>query len=51
MIIKPLLALHGAPYLDVLLDKPLHHKGRFVILAAQPVKHEYQQNIKPALQG
>ena len=51
MIVKTLLALHGAPYFDILLDEPLHHKGRFIVLASQAVKHEYQQNIKFSLQG
>ena len=39
------------PYFNILFDKPLHHKGCFIILAAQAVKHEYQQNIKFSLQG
>lgn len=34
MGIKPLLALHSAPDLDPVLDKPLYHKGGFIILAA-----------------
>ena len=51
VIVKPLLALHGAPYFNILLDKPFHHKGRFIVLAAQPVEHKHQQNIKFALQG
>ena len=49
--IKPLLALLGAPYLDAVLHKPLHHKGRLVIFAAQAVKHEHKQDVKCALQG
>ena len=51
MAVKPLLTFFGAPYLDSVIDKPLYHKGRFVIFAAQPVKHKDQQDIKFALFG
>ncbi len=46
MGIKPLLALHGAPYLNAVLDKPLNNKGGFIVPTAQAVKHEYQKNVK-----
>lgn len=51
MIIKPLLSLHSTPYFDAVLYKPLDYKRRLIVLAAQAVEHEYQQNVKPALQG
>ena len=51
MIIKTLLALHGAPYLNAVFHKPFDDKRSFIVLAAQAVKHENQQNIKPTLQG
>lgn len=51
MIVKPLLSLHGAPNLDAVLHEPFHHKGRFIVPAAQAVKHEHQQDVKLALQG
>ena len=51
MIIKTLLALHGAPHFNILLDKPLNHKRRFIVLTAQAIEHEHQQNVKLALQG
>ena len=51
VIIETLLSLHRAPNLDAVLHEPLHHKGSFIVLSAQAVKHEYQQNIKLALQG
>ena len=51
MIVKALLALLCAPDLYTILGKPLHHKGRFIVLAAQPVKHEHQQDVKLPLAG
>jgi hypothetical protein len=49
MVVEPLLALYGAPNLYAVLDEPFHHKGRFIVLAAQAVKHIDQQNFKLAL--
>ena len=46
MVIKPLLAFSRAPDFDSLLDKPLHHKGRFVLASAKTVKHENQKDIE-----
>ena len=51
MGVKTLLTFHGAPDFNALLDKPLHDKRRFIVPAAQAVKHENQQNIKLAFQG
>ena len=51
VIVKPLLTLLGAPHPDAVLDKPFHHKGRFIRDAANAVKHEHKQNIKLALLG
>ena len=49
MGIKSLFPLHRAPDLDSVLHEPFNHKGRFVLLAAEAVKHEHQQNVKFAL--
>ena len=49
--IKTLLTLLGTPYPDAVLDKPFHHKGRFVSDTPDAVKHEHQQNIELALLG
>ena len=46
VVVKPLLSLFGAPDFDSLLDKPLHHEWRFIIPAAQPVKHEDKQDVE-----
>ena len=46
MVVKPLLALLGAPDLDPILDEPLHHKGRLIFLAPQPVKHKDEQDVE-----
>ena len=49
VVVKPLLALLGAPDPDAVLDEPFHHKGRFIRDPPDAVKHEHQQNIKLAL--
>ena len=46
MVVEPLLSLLGTPHLDAVLDEPLHHKRRLILLAAQPVEHEHQQDIE-----
>ena len=46
MAVKPLLALHAAPDLDAALDEPFHHEGRFIVPAAQAVKHEHQKDVE-----
>ena len=44
--VKPLLTLHRAPHRYPLFYKPFQYKRRFVILSAQTVEHEDQQDIK-----
>lgn len=51
MIVKPLFTLLGAPDPDAVLDEPFHHERRLVRNAPDPVKHEYQQDVKLALFG
>ena len=51
MSIKPLLSFLGTPHLNAVFDKPLHNERRFVLSAAQTVKHKHQQNIKLILQS
>ena len=46
MIVEPLLPLYGAPNFNAITDKPLYDKGRFVISAAETVKHIDKQNIE-----
>ena len=49
--VKPLLAFLGTPHFNTVFDKPFYNKRRFVLSAAQTVKHEHQQNIKLVLQS
>ena len=42
VVVEPLLALFHAPYPDSVGGEPLNHERRFIIAAAQAVKHEYQ---------
>ena len=51
MGIKPLLSLGRTPYLNAVLDKPLYNKRRFVVAAAQAVKHEHKENNQTFLAG
>ena len=51
MGVKPLLAFLGTPHFNTVFDKPFYNKRRFVLSAAQTVKHEHQQNIKLVLQS
>ena len=44
--VEPLLTLAGRPDLDTLLHEPLHHEGRLVLPASQPVEHENEQHIE-----
>jgi len=46
MVIKPLLALLGAPNLDAVVDEPFHNEGCFIIAPAKAVKHENKENVK-----
>ena len=46
VIVEPLLPLYGAPNFNAITDKPLYDKGRFVISAAETVKHIDKQNIE-----
>ena len=46
MIVKALFPLLGTPDANAIAHEPLHHKGRFVRNATDPVKHENQQDIK-----
>ena len=46
MIVKTLLAFLDAPDPDAMSNEPLHHEGRFIVAAAQTVKHENQQYIE-----
>lgn len=51
MVIEPLLPFLGAPDLNAVADKPLHHKWGFIRNSADSVKHEHQKNIKFPLKG
>lgn len=51
MAVESLLTLHTTPNFDPALDEPLHHEWRFIVSAAQPVKHEDQQDIKFTCNG
>ena len=51
MIIKPLFSLLGTPDTDAVLDKPFHHKRRFVSDTPDAVKHKHKQNIEFPLLG
>ena len=51
VIIKPLFTLLRTPDPDAVLDKPFHHKGRFICDAPDAVKHEHKQNIEFSLLG
>lgn len=51
MIIKTLLTLLGTPDTNAVLDKPFHHKRRFVSDTPDAVKHEHEQNIEFPLLG
>ena len=46
MVVKTLLAFLCAPNLNSVFYKPFYDKRRFILLAAQTVKHEYKKNIK-----
>ena len=46
MSVEPLFTLFGAPDLDALLHEPLNYEGRFILTAAQPVKHKNEQHIE-----
>ena len=46
VIVEPLLPFYGAPNFNAITDKPLYDKGRFVISAAETVKHIDKQNIE-----
>lgn len=46
MVVKTLLAFLRAPDLNPIFCKPFYDKRRFILLAAQTVKHEYKKNIK-----
>ena len=46
MIVKTQLAFLDAPDPDAMSNEPLHHEGRFIVAAAQTVKHENQQYIE-----
>ena len=51
MVVKPLLTLLCAPYLDAILDEPLDDKWRLIRNPSNSVKHEHQQDIKFSLLG
>ena len=51
MIIKTLLTLLRTPDPDAVLDKPFHHKRRFIGDTPDAVKHEHKQNIEFPLLG
>ena len=51
MIIKTLLTLLRTPDPDAVLNKPFHHKRRFVSDTPDAVKHEHKQNIEFSLLG
>ena len=46
VVIEALFTFTGAPDLYALLNKPLHHKGCFIIPPANTVEHENQQHIE-----
>lgn len=46
MAVKSLFAFFSAPDLDAVFHEPLNDERRFVITAADTVKHEYEQNVK-----
>ena len=49
--IQTLLTFAGTPDLNAVFDEPLHKKRRFILPAAQTVKHEHQQHVKLLLFG
>lgn len=51
MIIKTLLTLLRTPDPDAVLNKPFHHKRRFVSDTPDAVKHKHKQNIEFSLFG
>ena len=46
-----LLTFAGTPNLDAVFNEPLHKERRFILSAAQTVKHEHQQHVKLLLFG
>ena len=49
--VQTLLSFAGTPDLNAMFDEPLHKERRFILPAAQTVKHEYQQHVKLLLFG
>ena len=49
--VQTLLSFAGTPDLNAMFDEPLHKERRFILSAAQTVKHEHQQHVKLFLFG